>query len=133
VLDQLTFDSEAIIAFLLAETGGDKVRDLLKKVQMGDAEGYINIINLTEVYYTLSRKNSKTAEEKQRNLRIYGLKIVSIEDNGLWREAAKIKRFHNLSLADAFAVATAKKFKSKLVAGRDKDFSDLDVELLRIR
>jgi predicted nucleic acid-binding protein len=133
VLELLTFDSEAIIAFLLAETGGDKVRDLLKKVQKGDAEGYLNIINLTEIYYSLLRINQKLAEEKQRNLRLYGLKIVPIEDNGLWREAAKIKSIYTLPLADAFAIATAKKFKSKLVTGRDKDFNNLDVELLRIR
>ena len=133
MLESLTFDSEAIIAFLLAETGGDKVRDLLKKVQKGDAEGYINIINLTEIYYLLLRINQKLAEEKQRNLRLYGLKIIPIEDNGLWREAAKIKCIHTLPLADAFAFATAKKFKSKLVTGRDKDFNNLDIELLRIR
>ena len=85
------------------------------------------------MHYTLLRLNPKIAEEKQRNLRLFGLKIISIEDNGLWREAAKIKCAHTLSLADAFAVATAKNFKSKLVAGRDKDFNSLGVELLRIR
>ena len=106
---------------------------MLRKVQNDDAEGYINIVNLTEVHYTLLRLNPKIAEEKQRNLRLFGLKIISIEDNGLWREAAKIKCAHTLSLADAFAVATAKNFKSKLVAGRDKDFNSLGVELLRIR
>lgn len=132
VLELLTFDTEAIIAFFLAEPGGEQVRDLLKKVQKGDATGYMNIINLTEVYYALSRRSSKVAEEKQKHLRLYGLKIVGVEDNGLWREAAKIK-CTTLSLADAFAVATAKYFKSKLVVGNDKDFDDLGVKLIRIR
>jgi predicted nucleic acid-binding protein len=132
VLELLTFDSEAIIAFFLAEPGGDKVRDLLKKVQRGDAGGYMNIINLTEVYYALLRINPKIAEEKQRHLRLYGLKIIPIDDNGLWREVAKIKSAHTISLADAFAIATAKNFKTKLVAGRDQDFNKLGVELLRI-
>ena len=55
VLELLTFDSEPIIAFFLAETGGDQVKGFLKKIQKGEAEGYINIINLTEIYYNLSR------------------------------------------------------------------------------
>ncbi len=132
VLELLTFDTEAIIAFLLAEPGGDQVRDLLKKVQKGDAEGCMNIVNLTEVYYILARISPKVAEEKQRNLRLYGLKIIPVEDNGLWREAAKIKCTYALSMADAFAAATAKKLNSKLVIGKDKDFNNLGINLLRI-
>ena len=75
----------------------------------------------------------KLAEEKQRNLRLYGLKVVPINDNGLWREAAKIKCDHALSIADAFAVATAQNLKTRLMVGSDKEFNNLNVELLRIR
>jgi predicted nucleic acid-binding protein len=73
------------------------------------------------------------AEEKQRNLRLYGVKVVPIGDDGLWREAAKIKSKHSMSLADAFAVATAVAYKSKLVVGSDKEFRELDIPALRIR
>ena len=132
-LELLTFDSEAILAFFLGEAGGDHVRDIFEKIRHSEAEGYINVINLTEVHYILSRLGIDIAEEKQRILRSYGLQVVPVEDNGLWREAAKIKCNHSLSLADAFAVATAKNFKAKLVAGKDKEFNNLGVELLRIR
>ena len=131
--DHLTFDSEAILAFFIGEAGAELVRDNLEKVQKKEIEGYINIINLTEIYYILSRVSPKLAEEKQRNLRLYGLKIVPINDNGLWREAAKIKCGHALSIADAFAVATAQNLKTKLMVGSDKEFNNLNVELLRIR
>ena len=133
MLDLLTFDSEAVLAFFLGEAGGDEVIDILEKIENGEAQGYINIINLTEVQYILSRISPKIAEEKQRILRIYGLKVVPIEDNGIWREAAQIKCNHSMSLADAFAVATAKNLKTKLVVGMDKEFKNLDVELLKIR
>jgi predicted nucleic acid-binding protein len=129
----LTFDSEAVLAFFLGETGGNQVMNILEKIEKGEAQGFINIINLTEVHYILSRISSEVAEEKQRILRAYGLKVVPVEDNGLWREAAKIKCKNSVSLADAFAVATAKNFKTKLVAGRDKEFDNLGVELLGIR
>lgn len=133
MLNLLTFDSEAILAFFFGEAGGDQVRDILEKIENSEAEGYINIINLTEVHYILSRISPEVAEEKQRILRAYGLRVVPIEDNGLWREAAQMKCNHSLSLADAFAIATAKSYKTKLVAGRDKEFNNLGVELLRIR
>ncbi len=132
-MERLVFDTEAILAFYLAEPGGETVRNHLEKVQSGEAEGYLNIITLTELYYILHRADPKLAEEKETNLRLQGLKIMPVEDDDLWREAAKIKGEHALSLADAFAVATAKICKSKLVVGNDKEFEGLDIELLRIR
>jgi ribonuclease VapC len=133
VSERYTFDSEAIIAFYLDEEGAEVVEDLLKQVQRGVAEGYVNIINLTEIYYILSRVSPELAEETERKLRLLGLEIVPVEDDGLWREAAKIKAKHALSLADAFAVATAKVFKTKLVAGSDSEFNKQNVHLIRIR
>ena len=131
--ENLTFDSEAILAFYLGEKGAEVVRDSLEKVQSGAAEGYINVLNLTEIYYILCRVDPKLAEEKQKNLRLYGLKVVPIEDDGLWREAARIKSKHSLSLADAFAAATAETLKSKLIVGSDEEFKELNIQLLRIR
>ena len=131
--ERFTFDSEAILAFYLDEEGAEIVGDCLEKVQSGAAEGCINVINLTEIYYILNRVSPELAEEKQRNLRLYGLKVVPVEDDGLWREAAKVKAKRPLSLADAFAVATAEAFKSKLVVGRDREFRELNIQFLRIR
>ena len=131
--ERYTFDSEAILAFYLDEEGAEVVEDCLEQVQSGAAEGCINVINLTEIYYILSRVNPELAEETERKLRLLGLKVVAVEDDGLWREAAQVKAKHSLSLADAFAVATAEAFKSKLVVGSDKEFRELSIQLLRIR
>src|SRR3990170_7479895 len=113
--ERYTFDSEAILAFYLDEEGAEVVEDCLEQVQSGEAEGCINIINLTEIYYILSRVKSELAEETEKKLRLLGLRVVPVEDDGLWREAAQVKARHPLSLADAFAVATAENAKSKLV------------------
>ena len=131
--ERYTFDSEAILAFYLDEEGAELVEDCLEQVQSGEAEGCINIINLTEVYYILSRVSPELAEETERKLRLFGLKVVPVEDNGLWRQAANVKAKHSLSLADAFAVATAKIFKAELVVGSDKEFNKLNIQLLKIR
>jgi hypothetical protein len=53
VSDHLTFDSEAILAFFLGEAGAELVRDNLEKVQKKEIDGYINILNPTEIYYIL--------------------------------------------------------------------------------
>lgn len=133
MLGPLTFDTEPIIAFFLGEPGAKQVIALLQSIQRHDSEGYINIVNLTEVYYALARHDPKIAEEKVALLSFYGLKVVPVEDNGLWREAALIKNRHMLSLGDAFAVATAQATKSKLVVGTDKDLKNLNIPLLKIR
>jgi len=99
----------------------------------GELEGYLNIINLAELFYILHRKSPALAEEKEQNLRNYGLKIVPVDDDGLWREAAKTKAGHSLSLADAFTVVTAKNMKATLLTGRDAELHSVDVPVERIR
>ena len=133
MLERLTFDTEAILAFYLGEEGAETVSDCLSRIQKGEVAGFINVFNLTEFYYILCRVDNKLAEQKLRNLRLYGLKVVPIEDDDLWREAACVKSGHSLSLADAFAVATAKMLKTELVVGSDREFKDLSVPLLRVR
>ena len=129
----LTFDTEPILALFFDEPGANFVADLLQKIQINDLQGYINVINLAEVYYSIARKDLKAAEEKQNILRAFGLKIVPIDDNGLWREAALIKTKYGLSLGDCFAVATAQAYKSKLVVGSDKELNNLKIPLIKIR
>ena len=133
MLDCLTFDTEPIVAFFFGEPGAKPVIDLLQKIQSNDIVGYINILNLTEVYYAIARRDPKVADDKLKLLRIYGLNVVPVMDNGLWREAAIIKNKYLLSLGDSFAVATAQAFKTKLVVGSDKELKNLDIPLIRIR
>ena len=72
------------------------------------------------------------ADETARTKRL-GFTVLPVEDDDLWRDAAKIKAKHPMSLADAFAVATAKAYKAKLVVGSDREFNGANISLLRIR
>lgn len=126
------FDTEVLLAFYLGEPSGKKVERRLTEIMRGEMRGYINIINLTELYYILYRRSPDLAEEKERNLRDYGLEIVPVGDDGLWKEAAKTKGKHSLSLADSFAVATAKVKKANLLVGRDTEFTGIDVSIERV-
>jgi len=133
VLERLTFDSEPLLAFFLGETGGEIVSDCLTKIHSKEIEGFISVINLTEVYYILYRLNPSKADETCRALSHIGMTVLPVEDDDLWRNAARIKAQYSLSLADAFAVATAEKQKSTLVVGSDREFDRLTVKFLKIR
>jgi len=128
----IVFDTETLLAFYLGEPAGKEAEKRLVKTMKGEIKSHLNIVNLTELYYILYRKNPEIAEEKERNIRGYGVEIVPVEDNELWREAAKTKGKHALSLADAFAVATAKVKKANLLVGRDAEFDGIDVSIERI-
>ena len=95
--------------------------------------GILSVDCLVIVGQPLYRRKPAIAEEKVRNLRVYGMEIVPLMDNAIWREAGKIKGEHAISLADAFAVATAIAKKDKLVAGRDDDFKMVNVPLIKVR
>jgi len=90
----VVFDTEVLLIFYLGEEGAEVVEELLKKVQNREIKGYINVINLTEFYYILYRRNPAIAEEKVRNLKAYGLEVVYVSDDRVWREAGKIKAVH---------------------------------------
>ena len=128
----IVFDTETLLAFYLGEPAGKEVERRLVETMKGETKGYLNIVNLTELYYILHRKNPEIAEEKERNIRGYGVEIVPVKDNEIWREAAKTKGKHALSLADAFAVATAKVKKANLLVGRDTEFDGMDISIERI-
>jgi predicted nucleic acid-binding protein len=128
----IVFDTEALLAFYLGEPGGKEVENRLVKMTKGEMRGYLSIVNLTELYYILHCRSPELAEEKERNLRGYGLEIVPVDDGVLWKEAAKTKAGYSLSLADAFAVATARIKKANLLVGRDSEFDGIDVVLERI-
>jgi len=122
-LRSVVFDTQALLVFYLGEAGSDRVESCLEQVSRGETKGYLNVVNLTEFHYILRRVGKTTAEEKERNLRSFGVKIVPVTDSSpLWREAAAIKADNALSLADAFAASTALLRKGTLLTGSDVEF-----------
>lgn len=128
----IVFDTEPLLTFYLGEPGDTKVEEFLNQVKDGSLKAYINIVNLTEFYYILHRYSSEVADEKTRNIRAFGVETVPVTDNHLWRIAAETKSKHPMSLADAFAVATAVTTNSHLVIGSDPEFDGLEIPFIRI-
>jgi predicted nucleic acid-binding protein len=131
----VVFDTQALLVFYLGETGGDKVEAYLEEVMEKKVRGYLNLVNLAEFYYILRRIDKNMAEEKERNLRGFGVRIVPVTDNSpLWKDAATIKAECTLSLADAFAASTALLQRGTLLTGSDIEFESVkSLKLERVK
>lgn len=125
---KFAFDTQALLKYYLNEpTGAQKVEDHLSRTLEKKERGFINLVTLAEFYYILYRADEEKAEEKERNLRSFGVKVVPIRDNhALWKTAAIIKAQHALSLADAFGSATAIVLNAVLVTGSDSKFDSVE-------
>ena len=77
----VVFDTEPLLSFYRGEPGDTEVELLLNQVIEGSVQAYINIVNLTELYYILHRYSPEAADEKTRNLRAYGIKVVPLVDD----------------------------------------------------
>jgi uncharacterized protein len=130
----VVLDTQVLLILYMGEKGADRVSNLLVQILEGKIKGYMNVVNLAELYYILARKSRKVADEKERNLRSFGIKIVPVQDgDDLWKEAAILKASYALSIADAFAAATAKTLRSRLVTGSDPEFEEIHgVQIERI-
>jgi predicted nucleic acid-binding protein len=127
-LRTIVFDTQALLVLYLGEAGSGMVEDYLEAVSEREVRGYLNVVNLAELYYILARRIDKTvADEKERNLRTFGVGIVPVRDgSSLWKEAAIIKARTALSLADAFAASTALQYGGTLLTGSDIEFERVE-------
>lgn len=110
-------DSFALLAFLRGEAGDDKVAALLEKAGERDMLLHMTEVNYAEVKYIVLRKDGAARwAEVARDLPTLPIEFHPA-DRELADLAAGFKSRLNLSLADAFAVALAKKLKAELVTG----------------
>jgi predicted nucleic acid-binding protein len=126
-MENIVFDSYALIALFRQEPGYELVRELLVKIAADEAGGYITTINIGEVYYMICRKSSqKNAEVALDALLKFPLQIIQA-DLDLTLEVAKLKAKYALSYADAFAAVLTILKKATLITG-DDEFESLKNE-----
>lgn len=117
-------DSFAIIAWIQDEPGAQTVEDLLVEANQKHEKLLLHEVNLAEVYYVSLRR---VGEERTRSLAAQLLtlpiQVVSTTPEILW-QAALLKARYPLSLADAFAAATAVTLDATVVTG-DREFESV--------
>ncbi len=117
---KIVLDSHAVLAYINDEPAAEKVQEYLDLGQEGEAELYMNVVNLGEVYYVLSRrKGVDVANIAMALLKREPITFI-IADERLALMAGRIKAFHKLSYADAFATATAIDLDAVLLTGDDE-------------
>lgn len=113
-------DAFALMAFIHAEPGAERVRELLHK---GDAaELSLTTVNLAEVLYRVERDDGEEAADAVLARLTQELPVRLVEaDLDLSVRAARFKAVHPISLADCYAVALAERLDAVVVTG-DPDF-----------
>jgi len=114
-------DSFALLAYLNAEPGEERVVDILKQAQTGKCRALLCTINLGEVLYTVERRRGLPQAQRTQAL-LESLPIKEIEaECSLVLDAAHIKAHHPISHADAFAAALAVRESAVVLTG-DPEF-----------
>jgi ribonuclease VapC len=121
-------DSFAVLAFLFAEPGHEKVLAVLEKAVDTDSDLLIAAPNWAEVRYIVERKVG-LAEWLEVRARLLGLPLEVVPAGQELSElAGELKVAKRMSLADCFAAALAKREKAELYTG-DPEFKAVEREL----
>lgn len=125
---KVVLDAYAVLAHLEGEEEGKRVARLLEEAESGRAECFISVINVAEVLYVAQRRRGrKLALDVYALIRSWPVKVVEVNEEILLN-AADIKARHKVSLADAFAAATAKVLDASVMTG-DEEFEELEKEV----
>jgi predicted nucleic acid-binding protein len=123
-------DSFAVLAYYHAESGGERVLELLNDAREDKVELRMSLINVGEVVY-LTRRNQgrKLAESLLKDLYDLPITFYEVSEERILA-AAWIKSTHAISYADSFAVQLAQELKATLVTG-DPEFEGVkDLKVL---
>ena len=90
----------------------------------GSAEGYMNYLNLGEVYYKSIRSAGiEKANAFRENFLRLPIQLILPDKELIWK-ASEIKAANLISYADCFAAATALKYNATILTG-DPEFKKL--------
>ena len=118
-------DSFAVMAHFQAESGGEKVLELLEKAGKNEITIAMSLINVGEIAYLVRRERGKNqAEALISDLRTLPITFNEVTEERIFA-AAWLKADYPISYADAFAASLAIELKGELVTG-DPEFKMLE-------
>jgi ribonuclease VapC len=124
----LVFDSWAILAYLEDEPSAGKIADLIADAHEGGTPMKMSVVNAGEVWYIIARRTSPAdANWALRLIEEIGIAFVDA-DMPLTKLAAGFKVKGNISYADCYAAALAKREKAALLTG-DREFQQMEKEV----
>jgi len=118
-------DSYVFLAYLAAERGGDRTREILKEAIDGNCAVNCSVINLGEVLYIVDTERGITsAQETLRLIDQLPIAVLPASREAILA-AAHIKAGHALAHADACAVAAAQELDAVILTG-DPEFDSVE-------
>ena len=121
-------DTFAILAYFLAEPGGEKVKELLRRAENGEISLAMSFINVGEAFYVLSREQGRAkAQSLLEDFRSLSIQFFDATEDRILA-AAWLKAEYQISYADAFAASLAQELGASLVTG-DPEFKNIKDEL----
>ncbi|MGA2959228.1 MAG: type II toxin-antitoxin system VapC family toxin [Thermodesulfobacteriota bacterium] len=124
-MKRILLDAHAILRWTQKERGYQKVKSLLVACREQSALGYMNQINLGEVYYkTIRAIGLEEAQKFLENFLRLPLSIILPDSELIWK-ASEIKAEYAISYADCFAAATALRYEATILTG-DREFKKIE-------
>lgn len=132
--NRFQLDSWALLALIFREEpAAGRVEHLLEEAAAGHVRLLLSVINLGEVYYILGRRRGEAAAtEAVSEIRNLPVTVLQVTEELVFA-AARLKMWHTISYADAFAAAAAAEFGATLLTGDPEVLalkSDLRIERL---
>ena len=131
--NRLAFDAGALSLYY---AGDERARQYFNDVSSELKTGFISEVNLAEFYYKAAERFGLQTAELRYMLTRRSRIIIVPPDEDITREAAKLKLMYRnrLSLADCFAVSTAKNNDSILITtdSRIKEVKEVKAVYLEI-
>ena len=124
-MKRILFDAHAILKWTQKEQGYQKVKALLLECRNQSTIGYMNQVNVGEVYYkTIRAVGLQEAKKFLENFFRLPISLILPDSNLIW-EASEIKAEYSISYADCFAVATAQRYEAIVLTG-DPEFKKIE-------
>lgn len=124
---EYVLDSYALLAYLEAEPGSDRVSKLLETAEEGRCRLYMCVVNLGEVMYIVERERGLSrAQETLARIDELPIEIMNV-DRTLTLVAAHLKRDCPIAYADCFAAALSQIKNATLVTG-DPEFRKIKAD-----
>jgi uncharacterized protein len=124
-MEKTVLDSFALLSLFHKEPGWKKVRDIFQEFSSAGEKTLLCRINWGEFYYIVRRRFGKQKSlETLMLLEQLPIEILSVDDQ-LVKEAAEIKAEYPLAYADAFCIATAKRYNAHILTS-DPEFKHVE-------
>ena len=116
-------DACALIAYLRGEQGDQIVDGYLRD---SSTNCYAHVVNVCEVYYAFIRTDGlAVARSAIRDLRADGVEFRRDMSQAFWLDVGELKANGNISIADCFCLALARKLGGSAVTSDHHEFDPL--------